>query len=134
MNLQKTLEPSRDKLAKIEIEPFSNQLKPIIEETLIETEKDNRSRKGTLFTPMFTVFVVLGLVMHHELAYDKVVNWLISTIRWLSTSLPKKIIADGTLTKARQYLGVDVFRLIFEKLTKKHYKSTIDFLNEALLL
>ena len=65
--------------------------------------------------------------MRHDLAYNKVVNWLISAVRWLSTSLPKRIIAEGTATKARQYLGVSVFRLIFEKLTKKHCELTPDF-------
>jgi len=111
MNLQKTFAPSRDELGSIEIEPFSNELKPFIEEAIEEAGKDKRTRKGTLFTPIFTVFFVLGLVMHHDLAYDKVVNWLISEGSWLSLSLPQKIIAEGTATKARQYLGVDVFRL-----------------------
>lgn len=137
MNRQKPFEPfepSRDELSSIEIQPFSDQLKPIIEETLAETQKDSRSRKGTLFTPMFTVFVVLGLVMRHELAYHKVVDWIISMVRWLSLSLPKKVIADGTVTKARQYLGVDVFRLIFEKMTKKHDKLTTDFYGRSTVI
>ena len=99
MNIQKSFEPSRDELGSIEIEPFSTQLKPVIVEVLEETKKDGRSRKGTLFTPIFTVFFVLGLVMHHDLAYDKVVNWLISAVRWLSLYLPKRIIAEGTATK-----------------------------------
>jgi len=128
MNIQKPSEPSRNELALTEIEPFSEQLKPIIKEALSETSKDDgRSREGTLFTPMFTVFVVLGLAMRHELDYHKVVNWLISSIRWLTVSLPKKVIANGTVTKARQYLGVNVFRIIFEKFIKKHYEPTMDF-------
>lgn len=65
--------------------------------------------------------------MRHDLAYNRVVNGLVSAVRWLSLSLPQKIIAEGTATKARQYLGVDVFRLIFKKFTKKHCELTTDF-------
>lgn len=119
--------PSRDELASTEIEPFSEMLKPIIKEALEEAQKNGRNRKGTLFTPIFTVFVVLGCVMRHDLSYLSVLDWLISTIRWITVCLPKKAVENGTITKARQYLGVDVFRLIFEKLTKKHYELTADF-------
>ncbi len=119
--------PSRDELASIEFEPFSELLKAIIEESLKEAQKDGRNRKGTLFTPIFTVFVVLALTMHQDLSYPKVLNWLISTVRWITVCLPKDLVENGTITKARQYLGVDVFRLIFEKFTKKYYKLTPDF-------
>lgn len=125
--LRKLSTSSCDTLSSIEIQPFSNQLKFIIEEALFDTQKDSRSRRGTLFTPIFTVFVVLGSVMRHDLSYPKVVNWIICAIRWLSLSLPKKIISEGAVTKARQYLGVEVFRLIFEKFIKKHYKLIADF-------
>jgi len=40
--------PSRDELAATEIQPFSELLKPVIEESLTETQKDKRNRKGTL--------------------------------------------------------------------------------------
>jgi hypothetical protein len=121
MNSIKLPGSSRDELSSIELQPFSEQLKPIIEESLFELQKNERSRKGTLFTPMFTVFFVLGMAMRHELSYQKVVDWIILAVRWLSLILPKKIVTDGTVTKARQYLGVDVFRLIFTKLNNQNY-------------
>lgn len=127
MNLIKLPDSSRDELSSIELQPFSEQLKPIIEESLNELQKNDRNRKGTLFTPMFTVFVVLGIAMRHELSYAKVVNWIISAMRWLSLSLPKKIIKEGTVTKARQYLGVEVFRLIFKKFNQQHCELYPDF-------
>jgi len=65
--------------------------------------------------------------MRHDLSYSNVLEWLISAVRWITVCLPKKIIGEGTITKARQYLGVDIFRLIFEKFTKKHYELTADF-------
>jgi len=65
--------------------------------------------------------------MRHELSYHKVVNWMISAIRWLSLTLPKKIIKDGTITKARQYLGIPVFRLIFDKFNQQHNVLIPDF-------
>jgi len=65
--------------------------------------------------------------MRHDLGYPKVLDWLISTVRWITACLPKKVVENGTITKARQYLGVDVFRLIFEKFKNKHYELTADF-------
>ena len=127
MNILNPSKFSRDELSSIELQPFSEQLKPIIKETLIETEKTKRNRKGTIFTPMFTVFVVLGIAMRHDLSYSKVVNWIISTVRWLSLSLPQKIFKEGTVTKARQYLGVEVFSRIFEKFNQQHYVLDPDF-------
>jgi len=113
MNIKKNsasqFEPSSDEIASTEIQPFSELLKPIVEESLEEAQKNGRNRKGTLFTPIFTVFVVLGCVMRHDLGYHKVLDWLISGIRWITVCLPKKVVKDGTM--ARQYLGVNVFRL-----------------------
>jgi hypothetical protein len=41
--------------------------------------------------------------------------------------LPQKIVKDGTVTKARQYLGVDVFRLIFTKFNNQNDVLSKDF-------
>jgi hypothetical protein len=100
MNIIKPSEPqfkpSRDELASTKIEPFFKLLKPTIEEVLKEAQKDKRNRKGTLFTPNFTVFVVLALAMRHDLSYPNVLNWLVSAIRWITVCLPKKIVENGT--------------------------------------
>jgi len=53
-------EPSRDELASTQIEPFFELLKSVIKESVLELKKDGRNRKGTLFTPIFTVFFVLS--------------------------------------------------------------------------
>ncbi len=43
------------------LQPFSEKLTPIVEEALKDEGKDGKCRKGTFFTPLFTVFVTLGL-------------------------------------------------------------------------
>lgn len=127
MNFFKLPGSSREELNSIEFQPFSDQLKPIIEESLKEAEKTGRNREGTFFTPIFTVFVILGMAMRHDLSYPKVINWMISAVRWLSLTLPKKIVDDGALTHARQYLGAPVFRLIFDKFNQQNHILTPDF-------
>jgi hypothetical protein len=55
MNSIKLPEPSFDGINKIELQPFSDQLKPIIEESLFELQKNERSRKGT-YTNVYCIF------------------------------------------------------------------------------
>ena len=98
--------------SSLNLQPFAKQLQPIIEQSLAECEKSG-SRKGTFFTPVRTVFVVLGLVLRRDLGYSALINWLISGLRWLHCDLPPKLAAEGTLSHARKRLGVDVFRHIF---------------------
>lgn len=83
MNFFKLPGSSRDELSSIEFQPFSEQLKPLIEESLIEAQKTGRNREGPFLTPIFTVFVILGMAIRHDLSYPKVINWMISAIRWL---------------------------------------------------
>ncbi len=112
-------------LKKLSIK-LGKQLKPIIEESLRECNKANY-RKGTILTPLFTVFVVLGLTFRRNLGYPAVINWLISGLRWLSCSLPAKLVKDGTLSHARKRLGTDVFRHIFRKLVAQYQTLPTDF-------
>jgi len=82
-------EPSRDELALTKTEPFFDLLKSIIEESTEEAKKNGRNRKGTLFTPTFTIFLVLNLVMRHDLSGPKVLEWLISGVRFLTSVHPE---------------------------------------------
>jgi len=54
MNLQKPFGLSRDELGSIEIEPFSNQLKPFIEEALKETKR-SLSKRYSFYTNFYCV-------------------------------------------------------------------------------
>lgn len=124
----KSFEPTRDEISEsFHLQPFKERLDPIVKESLEDCSKNKRCRKGTFFTPLFTVFTVLGLTMRRDLSYPNVVEWMISAIRWVSLSLPKKMVSEGTITKARQYLGSYVFRLIFEKFAVRHCTPTADF-------
>lgn len=98
--------------SSLNLQPFAKQLQPIIEKSLAECEQSG-CRKGTFFTPVRTVFVVLGLVLRRDLGYSAVLNWLICGVRWLTCNLPAKLAAEGTLSHARKRLGVEVFRRIF---------------------
>lgn len=127
MKFNSLFEPSRDELSETNFEQFGEQLDPIVEESLLELQKNGRNRKGTLFTSKFTAFFVFLSTIRRDLAYPKVLNWLFSSLRWLTCNLPKKIVSDGTITKARQYLGVEVFRLIFDKFVAQYCSPLPDF-------
>ncbi len=108
------------------LQPFTEQLEPIIEASLAECEIPG-GRKGPFFTPTRTVFVVLGLALRRDLGYPAVINWLISGLRWSSCDLPRKTAADGTLSHARKRLGVGVFRRILHHLVAQHSALPADF-------
>ncbi len=112
--------------SSLSLAPFVQQLQPIIEKSLIECGKSG-SRKGTFFTPVRTVFVVLAMVMRRDLGYSALLNWLVSGLRWLSCELPAKLAADGTLSHARQRLGVEVFGRIFGQTVALHSALPADF-------
>ena len=94
---------------------LGEQLKTIIEESLRECGKADY-RKGTILTPMFSVFVVLGLAIRRDLSYPHVIDWLVSGLRWLSCCLPPKLVQEGALSHARKRLGIEAFRRIFHKM------------------
>ncbi len=99
----------------VDMPVLGEKLKTIIEESLRECGKANY-RKGTILTPLFCVFVVLGLAIRRDLSYPHVIDWVISGLRWLSCCLPPKLVEDGALSHARKRLGREVFRRIFHKM------------------
>jgi hypothetical protein len=98
----------------------------MIEESLRECGKASY-RKGTILTPLFAVFVVLGLALRRDLSYPHVIAWLVSGLRWLTCSLPSKLVEEGTLSHARKRLGVEVFRRIFQKMLAHQETLEKDF-------
>jgi hypothetical protein len=112
--------------SQIDLRLLGKQLQPIIEESLRECGKANY-RKGTILTPLFTVFVVLGLAMRRDLSYPHVINWLVSGLRWLTCCLPAKVVEDGALSHARKRLGIEVFRRIFQKMAAHQDTLVKDF-------
>jgi hypothetical protein len=116
---KKTLNSSR-------IEPFSSLLSPLIKESLIETGKD-KYRKGTLLLPVFVVWLVLAITMRRDLNYNQVIEWMISSYRWATMILPAVLLSDGAISHARTRIGVEVFKILFFKLTLKFRQLSPDF-------
>lgn len=101
-------------IASLNIGPFTETMQPLIAETLVEAKKD-RCRKGTVLTPVLLVWFVLSMALRRDLDYNKTLNWLVSGIRWLNSGLPAKLVACGTISRARVQLGFEIFRTVFLK-------------------
>jgi len=108
------------------LEPFASMAQPIIEEELAKHKKE-KYRKGTILTPLLTIWLVLALALRRDLNYHNTLNWMISGFRWKSLELPRKILKDGAISHARGRLGVDVFRDIFYRLVFQSENIKTDF-------
>ena len=97
--------------------PFDTVLQPLITETLQELQKDHY-RKGTVLIPTLLVWLVLALTLRRDLSYDKVLNWLVSGLRWVAERLPaqNRLVSEGAISHARVNLGVTVFQKLWRKL------------------
>ncbi|MEM7534824.1 MAG: transposase domain-containing protein, partial [Chloroflexota bacterium] len=67
---------------ELSMEPFREELQPLIEEVLAGTGK-NKYRSNTKLVPNLVVWLVLGLTIRRELNCYQVLNWLLSGFRWL---------------------------------------------------
>jgi hypothetical protein len=108
--------------------PFAEILSPHIEEVLAERGL-TKCRKGTILGPKVLIWLVLALTIRRDLNYDKVLNWMMSGFRWLEGLLPPltKIVSDGAISHARVKIGVELFRLLFVKLTTSFKEIVPDF-------
>ena len=108
--------------------PFAEQLQPLIEETLAEHGKA-KWRQGTLLVPKVMVWLVLALTLRRDLNCEQVLNWMLSSFRWLSELLPAqaKLVAGGTISHARVKLGFAVFQTLFAKLNRSLPALEADF-------
>lgn len=108
--------------------PFANILQPLIDE-LVAEQGLNKFRKGTLLIPNVLIWLVLALTIRRDLNGQKVLNWMMSGFRWLKGLLPAKarLVAEGTISHARVKLGVEIFRLLFAKLTTTFKAIPPDF-------
>lgn len=115
--------------ASFSFAPFAEILQPHLEEVLAEQGLNQKVRKGTRLIPTVLIWLVLALTIRRDLNCDKVLNWMMSGFRWLEGLLPAqaKIVASGTISHARVKLGVEVFRLLFAKLTTSFKEIEPDF-------
>gem|GEM_PF-4763929 len=87
--------------SRLNLSALGPVLQPVIEETLEKAGKA-KYRKGTILTPLLTVYVVLALAIRRDLSYPAAMDWLIFGLRWITCCLPKKLVADGALSHARK--------------------------------
>jgi hypothetical protein len=114
--------------AAFSLAPFDVLLQPLIEETLAELGKDHW-RRGTRLIPALLVWLVLVLTLRRDLNYDQALNWMMSGFRWLADILPAraKLVSDGAISHARVKLGVEVFRVLWNKLVASFRPLPADF-------
>ena len=111
----KTLSRGLQQIApSYEFEPFGQLLRPLIDEALRETGQD-QVRKGTILLPAFLVSIVLALTLRRDLNTQAVIQWMVSSTRWIDLNLTVRLLADGALSHARVRLGFEVFHRIFSK-------------------
>lgn len=117
----------REDLASlVDIPLLSESLRPVIEES-VEACGKAAWRRGTCLTATVVVLFVSGLAIRRDLSDSAVLNWLLSGWRWSTCRLPRKLVADGTLGRARQRLGMDVLRRIFDNLVARQPALPKDF-------
>lgn len=108
------------------IEPFSPILSPLIKESLVEAGKD-KYREGTLLIPVFVVWLVLAITIRRDLNYIHVIEWMINFSRFATMILPAVLLSDGAISHARMRIGVEVFNILFFKLTLIFRQLSPDF-------
>lgn len=101
---------------KFEFAPFEAIIAPIIEDVLQEKQK-GKFRKGTLLTPLLSVWLCFALALRRNLNCQKTLDWLLAGLRWESLSFDGKFVKDGTISRARTRMGFELFRNIFNRFT-----------------
>lgn len=110
----------------LNIRSLSDELQPLIKSSL-EEEGIKKKRKGTLLQPTFLIWIILSCTLRRDLSYPKVLEFLIKSIRWLFLDWPKKIIPEGSISKARISLGAAVMKRLFYKVVVHFVKVKPDF-------
>lgn len=106
--------------ASFQLGPFGIILQSLIQEVLEEFGLQ-KTRKGTILTPLIAVWFVLAISIRRDLNYAQTLNWMVSGFRWVQKILPPcaTFVKDGALSHARVRLGLDLFKRLFAKLVEK---------------
>jgi hypothetical protein len=110
----------------LNIRSLSEELQPLIESSL-EDEGIKRKRKGTLLQPNFLVWIILSCALRRDLSYPKVVEFLVTSIRWLFLDWPNKIFPEGSISRARISFGVAVMKRLFNQVVVHFVDVKADF-------
>lgn len=110
----------------LNIRSLSEELQPLIQSSLDE-EGIKKKRKGSFLQPNFLIWIILACALRRDLSYPKVLEFLVSAIRWLSLCWPKQLLSEGSISKARISLGVAVMKRLFEKVVTHFIDVKADF-------
>jgi hypothetical protein len=121
--LAKDLETALD---AVNLEPLAPTLTPLMDEALAETNQASY-RRGTFLRPKVLLWLVLALTIRRDLNYHAVLNWMLSTWRWLTLAWPAQLLQDGAISHARVKLGVRVLVVLFQKVVLLFTAIEADF-------
>lgn len=110
----------------LNIRSLSEELQPLIKSSL-EEEGIGKKRKGSLLQPIFLIWIILSCALRRDLSYSKVLEFLMSSIRWVFLDWPKKILPEGSVSRARITLGIAVMKRLFTKVVVHFVDVTADF-------
>jgi len=98
----------------VTLEPLAPTLTPLMDEALAETHQASY-RRGTFLRPKVLLWLVLALTIRRDLNYHAVLDWMLSTWRWLTLAWPAQLLQDGAISHARVKLGIRVLVVLFQK-------------------
>lgn len=111
---------------ELTIRSLSEELQPLIQSSL-EEEGIKKKRKGSFLQPNFLIWIILVCALRRDLSYPKVLEFLVSAIRYIFLSWPKKLLSEGSISKARISLGVAVMKRLFENVVTHFIDVKADF-------
>jgi len=107
------------------VEALAKDLQPKILEILKKHGKD-RQRKSPL-SPLLSVWLILCLPLRRELSYPNVLDWLLSGQRAAGWKIPRHPVTDGAISHARERVGVDPLKDVFQASAAIAAKPKPDF-------
>jgi len=107
------------------VEALAKDLQPRIVEILKKHGKD-RQRKSPL-SPLLSVWLILSLPLRRELSYPNVLDWLLSGQRAAGWKIPRHCVTDGAISHARERVGVDPLKDLFQASVEIAAKPKADF-------
>src|SRR5688572_5149091 len=107
------------------IEALAKDIQPVILDVLTRYQK--AKQRKSLLSPVLAVWLILAMALRRDLGYPNVLAWLLSGLRRVVPSLPRRLVKDGAITHARRRIGVDVLRELFSWTGKQAQNLTADF-------
>jgi Transposase DDE domain/Insertion element 4 transposase N-terminal len=107
------------------VEALAKDLQPKIVEIIKKHGKD-RQRKSPL-SPLLSIWLILSLPLRRELSYPNVLDWLLSGQRAAGWKIPRHAVTNGAISHARERVGVDLVKDVFQASVEIARKPKADF-------